>query len=136
MTRHHRVAIVFDEHARAQLSTLARRCPVWAVDSNENQAAAQDFWRQCGPTEDELAFGVTTFTRTQEAPEDALAVVLELVEDHHGEFAQDPPVDEVLVVGLEPTEALLGVLNEWGYGQIGSHPEGLVARRVGVGSRP
>ncbi len=134
MTRHHRVAIVFDEHARAQLSTLARRCHVWVVDSGENQMAAQDFWRQGGPAEDELAFGVTTFTRSQQDPEDALAVVLELVEDHHGEFAHDPPVDEVLVVGLKPTEALLGVLNEWGYCQIDSCPEGLLARRVRGGS--
>ena len=129
MTRHHRVAIVFDEHARTLLSALARRCHVWLVDSDENQKAAQDFWQQAEPVEDELASGVTTFTHKQQVPEEALAAVLELVEDHHGEFAHDPPVDEVIVVGLEPTEALLGVLNEWGYDRLDSHPEGLLARR-------
>ena len=129
MTIHHRVAIVFEEHAHALLSTLAARCHVWLVESDENRKAAQDFWQRSKPVEDELTSGVTTFTRQVRSPEGALEVVLELVEDHHGEFAHDPRVDEVLVVGIEATEAVLGVLSEWGYDRIDSHPQGLLAKR-------
>ena len=133
MTKRHRVAIVFAEHARTLLPALACRCHVWLVDSEENQEAAQAYWRGAKPVDDELASGVTTFTRKTAAPEEALDIVLELVEDHHGEFAHVPPVDEVLVVGLEPTDAVLAVLRGWGYGRIDLDADGLLARREWLG---
>ncbi len=129
MTKHHRVAVVFDEHAGAWLAALAARCHVWLVASEENQKAAQDGWQTAGPVADDLASGVTTFTREAQRADEALASVLELVEDHHGEFAHDPPVDEILVVGLEPTDAVSSVLRDWGYTSIHIDAEGLSARR-------
>ena len=129
MTKHHLVAIVFDEHASVGLSALADRCHVWLVESEENQKAAQSYWARANPVDDELASGVTIFARGAELLEQALEMALELVEDHHGEFAHDPPVNEVLVVGSEPTDALLGVLREWGFTEIQSSAEGLVGKR-------
>lgn len=109
------VAVVFQSDARTLIPELASRCPVWVVDSAENREGANDYWRQ---VDEAMAARVTTFVRTDAASDQALDVVLELVEDHHGQFAQDPPVDEVLVIGLVPTQAVLAVLCEWGYDQI------------------
>ena len=120
---------MLDEHASTLLLALADRCHVWLVDSEENTKAAQDYWARAKTVEDQLASGVTTFVRRAALPEEALAMVLELVEDHHGEFAHDPPVDEVLVVGAEPTDAVFGVLREWGFTEIQSNAEGLVGKR-------
>ena len=63
-------------------------------------------------------------------PEQALDMALELVEDHHGEFAHDPPSSEVLIVGLEPTGAVFGVLREWGFIEIQSRAEGLLGKKA------
>ena len=63
-------------------------------------------------------------------PEQALDMALELVEDHHGEFAHDPPLSEVLIVGLDPTNAVLGVLREWGFIEIQSSVEGLLGKKA------
>jgi len=130
MTKHHRVAVVFDEHSSVLLPPLASRCHVWLADSDENQAAAKEYWGRAEPVDDELASGVTTFTREERLPEDALDVALELIEDHHGEFAHDPAVDEVLVIGLKPTEAVISVLRDWGYTTIDLGVDGILARRA------
>lgn len=129
MLKHHRVALVFDPNASTLLSTLADRCHVWLVDSNENQKAAQACWQRAEPLDDELAAGVTTFTRKAQKPHEALEALLDLVEDHHGELAHDPPVHELLIVGLDPSEAVLAVLKEWGYDRFDTHPEGFLAKR-------
>jgi hypothetical protein len=130
MTNRHRVAIVIDERASMLLPALVGRCHVWLVDSKENTKAAEDYWAQSKGVEDELAFGVTTFTRQADLPEQLLDMALELVEDHHGEFAHDPPVDEVLVIGAKSTNAVFAVLRDWGYTEIQSEAEGLVAQKV------
>jgi hypothetical protein len=130
MTRHHRVAIVFDEHASTLLLALADRCHVWLVESEENAKAAQSYWARSRAEDSELASGVTTFARGAGMPEQALDMALELVEDHHGEFAHDPPLSEVLIVGLDPTNAVLGVLREWGFIEIQSSVEGLLGKKA------
>ncbi len=130
MTEHHRVAIVIDEHASVLLPTLVDRCHVWLVDSEENTKAAEYYWAQANTLEDELTCGVTTFARQADLPEQLLDIALELVEDHHGEFSHDPSVDEVLVIGAKSTDAVLAVLRGWGYTEIRSEAEGLVARRI------
>ena len=130
MTKHHRVAIVFDEHASSLVRAIADRCHVWLVESEENMKAAQTCWARANPVDNKLVSGVTTFVRGSELPEKALEMVLELVEDHHGEFAHDPPVSEVLVVGFEPTDEMLEVLREWGFTEFQSSAEGLVGKRT------
>ncbi len=112
------VAVVFQSDARTLIPELARRCAVWVVDSAENRQGANDYWLRVRQVDEAMAARVTTFVRTDAASDQALDVVLELVEDHHGQFAQDPPVDEVLVIGLVPTQAVIAVLREWGYDQI------------------
>ena len=130
MTKDHRVAIVFDENASAYLRALADRCcHVWLVESEENTRAAQRYWEHTSPVDDWVSLKVTTFTRSSELPEQVLDMAMELVEDHHGEFAHNPPVTEVLIVGPEPTKAMFGVLREWGFTRIQSTPEGVVCKR-------
>ena len=120
---------MFDEHASALLPALAGRFHVWLVDSAENTKAAQGHWERASPVKGQLTSGVTTFVRQDGWPEEALDIALELVEDHHGEHAHDPPVDEVLVLGIEATEAVFGVLREWGFTEIRSSAGGLLGQR-------
>ena len=131
MILHHWVAVVFDEDARNFLTSLAQRCHVWLVASDKNTDSARLYWDRAAPVEDALASGVTVFERKEGQPAAALATVLELIEDHHGEFAHDPPLNEVLIVGLEPRDAVLAVLCEWGYVDITAVPLGILATRRG-----
>lgn len=130
MTKRRRVAVVFDQSFQASASSLAERCHVWLVDSAENAGAAQTYWRQNTPGSGDSTSGVTTFVRTHEPPHEALDAVLELVEDHHGQLAQDPPLNELLVIGLESTERVRCVLEEWGYSEVRTTDQGLLATRA------
>lgn len=129
MTSPHRVAVVFDQAFQTSVPSLACRCHVWLVDSAENTAAAQEYWRQNTIGSDDLTSGVTTFARVHNLPNEALASALELVEDHHGELVQAPPLGQVLVIGLDSTERVRAVLEDWGYSDVKTTDEGLLATR-------
>lgn len=49
MMRHHRVAVVFDEHAHDLLTSLAATCHVWLVASEKNTALAREYWKRTAP---------------------------------------------------------------------------------------
>lgn len=129
MTPHHRVAIVFEQGFQTSLPSLSGRCHVWLVDSAENAEAAQEYWRQNAIESDGLTAGVTTFARVHSPPHEALDAVLELVEDHHGQLVQTPPLDQVLVIGLDATERVRAVLEDWGFSDIKTTDEGLLGTR-------
>ncbi len=131
MSRHHRVVVVFDEDAARDLPRLADEHHVWIVASERNVDAARSYGARGNAAGDALASGVSVFTRVERDPGRALEAVLELVEDHHGEFAHEPPVDEVVVVGLERSPPVTAVLEEWGYGELEPLGEGFLARRCG-----
>lgn len=129
MRMQHRVVIVFAERYGASLDVVAAQSHVWLVASPENSLAAEEFWLRRPGGLGELTSGVTTFQRTKESDEFALDAVLELVEDHHGEFSAESPVQELLIVGLDSDTECEETLKQWGYDVVEIRDCGLVARR-------
>jgi len=127
--QHHRVSVVFDKDFGSALTELAERSHVWLVDSPANSRAAAEVEHRRKVGADALEEGVTVFRAPAGPPPVALDALLELIEDHHGEYAHDPPVDEILVIGLTPNEQLHAVLGEWGYFVASLSGSGLLARR-------
>lgn len=129
-----RVAVVFDPTFAAALPALLDTCHVWLVDSPENTAAARRHWaehpRKPGEPADLLATELSTFKQMGPTPEAALDAVLELVEDHHGEFSGGPEVREVLIAGTPVTDGMAATLDEWGYVARTGLPEGTLASRA------
>lgn len=134
MKQHHRVVLVFEEAVESDLAALADKHHVWLVSSKANDGAAERYWATAATASDPLAAGVTVFQRKKGDSAAALDAVLELVEDHHGEFAHAPPVDEVVVLGLESSAALVATLLDWGYSAVHSVPGGVLAKRHAGGA--
>jgi hypothetical protein len=117
------VAIVLVQDFGGALGPLARRMPVWVVDSPANRAAVERH-------EQGLESEVTTF---QDAPADsaeALFVeILETVELHHGTFSADPPCEILEVIGVAATERIRTALADIGFAVVVETPQGFHAVR-------
>ncbi len=55
-----------------------------------------------------LAHGVTKFDGTELTPD-----LLESIWDHHGEFAHDPPLSRMKIIGLNLDKQLTDLLEEY-----------------------
>jgi hypothetical protein len=111
----HTVAIVLKADFGEAVLDLARRQHVWLVESPVNTAAANSFWNSDTSTGDPLASGITTFKRPPGTVHEALAVIVESVDEHHGEYAHDPSVDRLLVYGVGLDADVQECLSEWGF---------------------
>jgi hypothetical protein len=78
-----------------------------------------------------LEEGVTRF-RSAETREASFVAVLELVEDHHAGYGDDPPVSVIEVIGLELSAAAIDELDAYEFRHIESSKNGFVARRAPV----
>ena len=94
------IALVVDPTFGRRVVDLARTTYVWLVRSNENDRWAQVVWDAPSDGKDPLMYGVTTFVRLRdENVEDMLLRLLDMIDEHHGEFAHDPEWSEIAVVG-------------------------------------
>jgi hypothetical protein len=76
-----------------------------------------------------LEDGVTTFNAGESAEASFLAV-LGTVELHHGEYSHDLALSVLQVIGLNLSEVVKDALNEYGFRDVESSPDGFVARRA------
>ena len=125
----HQVVIAFDADIGDAIFDLAKAYHVWLVDTPPNRQRAMRIWSVNRADARSMLFGVTLFARPARDEAQALSKVIELVEDHHGIFAQDPPVDRLLVTGLSPTAEVLSTLNEWGYTRVEKVNDGIQASK-------
>ena len=123
----HRVAIVLDPNYGERIIELARECHVWLVSSASNDAAVATL-HQSDPAYS-LGEGVTTFSPA-ETPQASFVAILDLVEEHHGEYSHDPPVSVIDVIGLEPSAAAIDELDVYEFRHIEPSKNGFVARRA------
>jgi hypothetical protein len=129
----HKVAIVIDRNFGARLADLARDRHVWVVGSQSNAAAVQRYLTsaQMSAATDRLGAGITSFVAEDgETPEDTCARVASDVDEHHGEFAHDPPWSEIEVFGAELTSALRQTFAELGAEVWEATRDGFLCRRV------
>ena len=110
----HKVGLVVDRSFGERIVELARSFHVWVVESPANVPFVRRFW------ESQLA---------DSGPADICARIAETVDQHHGEFAHDPPWTELEVFGVELDAALQEVFKDLGATTFEPTPEGFVCRR-------
>jgi len=116
------VVIVVDAAFGSRLASLPTDVPVWVVDTPINARVARELWAA-------NRSGLTTFKPGSEAsPEAWCSSVLGQVDLHHGPYSQNPPYNEVRVIGTAPSAELRTALAEFGLVEIRSEPGGFVAR--------
>jgi hypothetical protein len=120
------VAIVLIPDFAAELEGLARRMPVWVVDTPANRAAA-DRLRRASPDLDLTVFRAAPGY----APEEICADVLGTVELHHGPYSRDPPCGALEVVGAAASPRVREALSAEGFAVVAERPGGFVATRLG-----
>lgn len=103
----YRIVLVIDEHFGHRLIDLARTAYVWIVQSAENDPWAQRVWDERSNNGDPLLNGVTTFQHCNgDTTDDMVMRLLEMIDEHHGEFAHDPQWSEIEVIGTSLTKAI------------------------------
>ena len=120
------MAIVVDPHYAEGIIELARECHVWVVRSDSNDPVVAAL-REDG-TALSLDEGVSTFN-PGETPEASFLSILDVVEEHHGEYSHDPPLSVIELIGSEPSAVVRDELDSYGFRDVESSPTGFVARR-------
>lgn len=83
----------------------------WLAESVSNGLLAQHYWdAHPGP---DAAWVSTVQIPGTGAPE--VDSVLELLDEHYGEASEWPALDEVVILGLDPTRELRDVMARWGF---------------------
>jgi hypothetical protein len=124
----HRVAIVVGSGFAADVRRIARDCHVWALRTPEYERVADDDWRTSSGHS--LERGVTLFGGDEASPEAVLTSIFGTVHEHHGEHSHDPPLDEVEVLGAQPTDEVRAELSAFGFVEIAPSARGFVVSRT------
>jgi hypothetical protein len=122
----YRIALVTDDLFGARLLDLARERYVWVVDSAGNAP-----WMRrssAAPStdpDDPLLLGISSFSRyPNEGDEDLILRLLEMIDEHHGEFAHDPPWSEIEVFGARQSERIVQAAQFFGVDRIEETAQG------------
>lgn len=116
----YRIALVVDDFFGARLLDLARERYVWVVDSTCNAPWIQRSWAASpADVEDPLLLGISSFSRyLNENDDDLIVRLLEMIDEHHGEFAHDPPWSEIEVLGARQSERIAEAAQLFGVDRI------------------
>jgi hypothetical protein len=121
------VGVVLDIAFGVRLSELARRMPVWIVDTPINRAAAEELWRRDpipAPTR-------KVSRRSQPTPNRSRKNgfwELETVDLHHGIHSHTPPYSALVVIGVHLTPQLRAAFEDFGLTLFEENSEGFTAR--------
>jgi hypothetical protein len=125
----YKVVLVVDRNFGARIAELARSFHVWAVESPSNMPVIQQAWKTDRDA-DPLGPGVTSFkARDVESAQEMCARIARDVDEHHGEFAHDPPWSEIEVYGVTLDEQLQHVFVELGAMRCERTENGFICRR-------
>ena len=127
MAAGHRVVIVVRPGYAEEVRRIAGEQHVWAIRTAEYQRVADED-RQRSPNYS-LEHGVTLFGAGNQNPEDEVISILGTVEEHHGEYSHDPPLDEVEILGATPTPEVRAEFTAYGFTDIVPSDDGFVASR-------
>ena len=110
--------IVGPEHV-AKTRDLIAECPVWVVRTPESERIASEIRR-------DATADLTVFTGSTDAEETLLDVLPE-VDLHHGEPGGKPPISQIDVFGVEPSEPVRRELDSMGLPSVTLSAAGFVA---------
>lgn len=129
----HKVGLVVDRNFGPRLAALAHAFHVWIVESTDNTPVIQEFWKsqQRQMVDDPLARGITSFVADEQESSEAACVRIACdVDEHHGEFAHEPPWSEIEVFGVRLTEGLRKIFEEIGASTFEPTQDGFICRRT------
>lgn len=127
-----KVGLVVDRSFGSRIDALARSFHVWVVASPSNKPFIQRFWQSEQPAigADPLDLGITSFEAAEsESPEETCARITEELDEHHGEFAQEPPWSEIEVLGACLTPRLRQAFESIGATSFEATIGGFICRR-------
>ena len=112
MAAGHRVAIVVKPGFAEDVRRIAGEQHVWAIRADEYLRVAEEPMRSARYSAER---GLTLFGTGNGTPEDEVISIFGTVEEHHGEYSHDPPLDEVEVLGAMPTPEMRAELSAYGF---------------------
>ena len=127
-----KVGLILDRNFGPRIDGLAQTFHVWVVESPTNKPFIQRFW-QSGQSDihsDPLELGITSFGAYEDEPPEATCARLAAdLDEHHGDFAREPPWSEIEVFG-----ARLNPLSRQAFEEIGATSfeptrDGFICRR-------
>jgi hypothetical protein len=128
----YKVGIVVDRNYGDRILELASSFHLWAVESPSNTPTIQRFWAIAHPEPDAdpLGPGITSFKAPEtESAEEMCARIAGDIDEHHGEFAHDPPWSEIAVYGVTLNGRLRDVFAELGATEFAPTQDGFICRR-------
>ena len=121
----YRIILVLDENYGRRVIDLAQEAYVWLVQSEENDRWAALIWQRNPASEDPLLTGLSTFARMRCEPTDELVIrLLEMIDEHHGEFAHDPAWTRIDVVGASRSARVEEAARTYGVTECLTTPDG------------
>jgi hypothetical protein len=113
MKTSHKIAVIFDVDFGMALLELADEMYVWVASSEKNDAAVKAYASQVGISKgvnDPLSSGVTKFEGVTMTP-----ALLDTIWEHHGEYAHEPPLAEMKVIGLALDKHIIEMFEEFDF---------------------
>jgi hypothetical protein len=123
------VGVIVDPTFGERLRDLPAEMPVWVRDTPINR----DFVKQCRlpSVEARAVRSITSFvSRADASPEQACIGILQAVDMHHNQWAQQPPYSAVAVFGTHPTAPLRAALADYGLVVVDECDTHFVARKA------
>ena len=102
-----------------RLPGLASQVAVWIIDAPPNVAAAKEIWKQ----NPEPIHMVTTFKP------DSFEGLMDNIELHHGHHSQNPPFQDLEVIGVVLSPDLQQILTKCGFMQAVATADGFTVSR-------
>lgn len=133
----YRIVLVVDEQFGSRVLELVRTAYVWLVESAENDLWAKEVWESSQDTDDPLLHGLSTFKREQEEMGDALIIrLIDMIDEHHGEFAHDPEWSVIDVLGTSLSDAIQEAVVGYGVDRCETIPGGFRLHRTAPPLQP
>lgn len=102
------VLLILDPEFGDRLDNLPRPYPIWIVESERNRAVLENLPPAYGP--------LTVFPpRKDESATHIFERIVDSLDQHHNELAQDPPYDTLVVYGLPAEADMLDSLRDLGF---------------------
>lgn len=124
------VLVVLDPEFGERLKDWWPGRPVWIVNSEVNNRAAESLWKNAPDQHGHLT-GISGLTHyLDRGSEGCFLAYLDTIDLHHGPLSADPPYTVMRVIGACLTPTVREALCDYGFSRLEANPEGFVAFRT------
>lgn len=129
------IFLVLDDQLGSRILELSREHYVWVVESATNKPWIDRAWVSQNTGTDASCVGLSSFARYAGETDDEVVIrLMEMIDEHHGEYEQDPPWSEIQVIGARSSQPILDSARNYGVEALEETSEGFrVVRAVGSG---